>query len=724
MTGSNTTKVLNSTQSGTLTVATTTGDNGSTQSIVTLPTDVATNLSVQTGETVVVPAGQSKQFPLGFAAVIGKKTSDAITGKVTAEVTPATLRDAYSKLSVQGSDIPLSAENFVGAIAPKAISGGSSTPTPIQAGLLRQTNGVSAFDGALSLTTSKPTGIQAGLDISQPDLALGEIKLEKEVKLMNLLDESEASKYKPYGKSGDAKVVINIKINDLTLTQKAEFENVLGVPYALSSLDYKLKGSISGEVKLVGGLSGEFGYYSRAWQEVEVESMKLLGVSGKLLGLESKDKIGKIPLAGLVFSLPCAPTVTCPIVPGQTQTPLRAAAAGGVIVWVYLNLKGEITFEGGFGSRINAGFELGAQQPKGGELVQVFKFFKKTADKNLLEVPFIQGQLKAQANLGISLDTDAFLGGVRFLNLALDAGTQANLNVDAQIANVLSDVGQAWQWQGQTCMTTSVGAGLVANLRLGIGGEVKTGWPKIDDKLNGRLTYELHAPSENERAAIGQHDVLGFPLWFTYSGNSMCFPVPTIQTSSVSKNGSVYNWEVSGKNLPDDLELSITSQGLCATKPQLNWSAVDAGTKARFTCSALSTVSKASGSFASKKATNLDGQILWDWQVKNSQTSQPENGICGSSSNASFSSTPIANLCTAGTSSTVLGTGPWNWSCTGSNGGTSATCAASYQSTASPITVSSLSASQSGIGQAINGSFSVSGSSVGMLRIHAGTSAS
>ncbi|MFZ6876642.1 hypothetical protein ACO0LF_31820, partial [Undibacterium sp. Di27W] len=43
---------------------------------------------------------------------------------------------------------------------------------------------------------------------------------------------------------------------------------------------------------------------------------------------------------------------------------------------------------------------------------------------------------------------------------------------------------------------------------------------------------------------------------------------------------------------------------------------------------------------------------------------------------------------------------------------------------ASPITVSSLSASQSGIGQAINGSFSVSGSSVGMLRIHAGTSAS
>ncbi|MFZ6876636.1 hypothetical protein ACO0LF_31785, partial [Undibacterium sp. Di27W] len=49
---------------------------------------------------------------------------------------------------------------------------------------------------------------------------------------------------------------------------------------------------------------------------------------------------------------------------------------------------------------------------------------------------------------------------------------------------------------------------------------------------------------------------------------------------------------------------------------------------------------------------------------------------------------------------------------------------ASYQSAASPITVSSLSASQSGIGQAINGSFSVSGSSVSMLRIHAGTSVS
>ena len=49
---------------------------------------------------------------------------------------------------------------------------------------------------------------------------------------------------------------------------------------------------------------------------------------------------------------------------------------------------------------------------------------------------------------------------------------------------------------------------------------------------------------------------------------------------------------------------------------------------------------------------------------------------------------------------------------------------ASYQAAATPIAVSGLSASQSGAGQAINGSFSVSGSSVSLVRVHAGVSAS
>ncbi len=52
------------------------------------------------------------------------------------------------------------------------------------------------------------------------------------------------------------------------------------------------------------------------------------------------------------------------------------------------------------------------------------------------------------------------------------------------------------------------------------------------------------------------------------------------------------------------------------------------------------------------------------------------NGACGSSNGASLTSAPTANLCSAGMASSVSGSGPWAWSCAGSNGGTTASCSA------------------------------------------------
>jgi hypothetical protein len=54
----------------------------------------------------------------------------------------------------------------------------------------------------------------------------------------------------------------------------------------------------------------------------------------------------------------------------------------------------------------------------------------------------------------------------------------------------------------------------------------------------------------------------------------------------------------------------------------------------------------------------------------------PLNGACGPSNNTSLSSAPTSGLCASGTASAVTGTGPWNWSCAGSNGGSTASCSA------------------------------------------------
>ena len=55
------------------------------------------------------------------------------------------------------------------------------------------------------------------------------------------------------------------------------------------------------------------------------------------------------------------------------------------------------------------------------------------------------------------------------------------------------------------------------------------------------------------------------------------------------------------------------------------------------------------------------------------------NGACGADNGATLSSPPV-NLCSAGTSTVVSGTGPWTWSCLGSGGGTDSTCSASSSS--------------------------------------------
>ena len=50
------------------------------------------------------------------------------------------------------------------------------------------------------------------------------------------------------------------------------------------------------------------------------------------------------------------------------------------------------------------------------------------------------------------------------------------------------------------------------------------------------------------------------------------------------------------------------------------------------------------------------------------------NGMCGSSHETTFSIQPTSNLCAVGTNSNITGTNPWQWECSGSNGGNNAMC--------------------------------------------------
>lgn len=59
-----------------------------------------------------------------------------------------------------------------------------------------------------------------------------------------------------------------------------------------------------------------------------------------------------------------------------------------------------------------------------------------------------------------------------------------------------------------------------------------------------------------------------------------------------------------------------------------------------------------------------------------SVTAQPVNGQCGSANGQTYTTPPLTNLCSVGSSSSVTGSGPWYWTCYGSYGGFNASCSA------------------------------------------------
>ena len=63
-----------------------------------------------------------------------------------------------------------------------------------------------------------------------------------------------------------------------------------------------------------------------------------------------------------------------------------------------------------------------------------------------------------------------------------------------------------------------------------------------------------------------------------------------------------------------------------------------------------------------------------------------ENGMCGTANGGTFSTVPTSGLCSIGNPSSVYGYGPWKWTCSGVNGGSSASCSANK--TASPVNAS------------------------------------
>ena len=160
------------------------------------------------------------------------------------------------------------------------------------------------------------------------------------------------------------------------------------------------------------------------------------------------------------------------------------------------------------------------------------------------------------------------------------------------------------------------------------------------------------------------------PLNTTPSGTAACSSGTVV---SMVTGTTAFTWGCSGINGGTSTSCSApiaVTNGACGTANGANVATAPTGTAA---CSAGVIVN----------LTNSNNTFSWTCNglaggsSKACTAFQVVNGACGASNGGSFSSAPTSNLCGAGTASAVTGSGPFNWSCTGINTGTTASCTAS-----------------------------------------------
>jgi hypothetical protein len=578
--------------------STTANADGSTQLVTTPNSTFGAALTV--GSVVQASGGTDARFPLGLVGKVTSVTTGS-DGVTTAVLTNATLADVVQKSSFQANEVALDSTNFIGVISPKAVQASTTIPQPTLS-VLQQ--GITALNGGLVLSEPNSLGriankAQSGLSFlgGNGTVDAGKINLNLGVKLADMgLD---STRLKPYGKSGEAGFDIFGSITNLKLIENHDFDTTAGVNTGLKSMDLRVTGDIAVDVNLHGGVEADLGYYSRAWKDVAEEEVKLLGVSGKLTGLNSTDKAGKYPIAGLVFSVPCPPP-GCPVLAGQTKIPLQAAKAGGIIVWVYLTASGKIVLDGKVGAKLNPGkLNLGLQKSEGKQLDVIHELSNEGKDR-LIEAPYFDGAVNSTLRLGSELDVDFFILGVRAGNVSMFVGGQANatLKTVTALGYGTTGLGQPWTWDGQACLQSHIGAGLIISAAANLGVDVDTWMGKID----GKLTYGGVWPTEDEILIPGLHGI-GNLTWLTKGESSNCFPAPVASKIITVQDAShLATITVSGEKLPDDLLLDITPAANCTGLKQT----VASDTSVSFTCQMGVAATGLVYKLSSVKAENID----------------------------------------------------------------------------------------------------------------------
>lgn len=264
------------------------------------------------------------------------------------------------------------------------------------------------------------------------------------------------------------------------------------------------------------------------------------------------------------------------------------------------------------------------------------------------------------------------INSLTFQNVNTSGVTSATLTMNAffnaSVHTASTNWGISYRFNGGTWRNRNLTAGDLASINAIAGAPLGHLSLSLDvpttDLVSGNNTLELlplNAPMDYPPVVANIDLLLGTPGSANPSPTPSPTPTPTVAfsanpTSIASGKVSTMNW-------------SSTDATSCAAAGGWTGTKAPSGTLVVSPPNTTTYMLTCTGSGGTSPAASTTVA------VNASQT--PVNGACGSANGTTVSSAPSANLCTAGTASSLTGSGPWTWSCGGSNGGASASCSAS-----------------------------------------------
>ncbi len=185
-------------------------------------------------------------------------------------------------------------------------------------------------------------------------------------------------------------------------------------------------------------------------------------------------------------------------------------------------------------------------------------------------------------------------------------------------------------------------------------------------------------PNSGYTASVG--GTCGFTSYgWIYTTNAITANCTVLATFTPTSSSCIYSINSAGQSFGSSGgagSVSVTASSGCAWTATSNasWITITSGSSGAGSGTVSYSVAANTSTSALTGTMTIAGQTFTV-----TQSGAPTNGACGSSNGANLTAAPTANLCSTGSASAVSGTGPWTWSCNGTNGGTIAGCSANLQ---------------------------------------------